>query len=351
MIIIIASAVAVQKAGLLLPALSRVIEPDTWDQTRCSVWLGLISHGNHKAGGLLTVTTGGMENVRKRDRWRYKCQRQHFQSLHLRIFQDIFYVSAALRPTAPRGHSLVLNGCWWIPVWVLETGSLRHIHIHKATWLHIQYSAHIIGSATSSPATLVDGSNKEKNHPSQSYNHWDVLRSSWHGCNVGFQHDQPCWNLTNKIWVSFAMTNILYHMAICHGVCQQQLRSLGSCWCVTSNMVLCLKKHKTLSLSYTSCPWIHKIVLRVLLCVWGGRQGSMYHHQVDGDEDINYILLHSEASAALKNVQTCTNQGCIIFQVGFRCRHVRLEVACKKCLMQNYILLCQCLITFIYSPH
>lgn len=33
MIIIIASAVAIQKAGLVLPALSRVIQLDTWGQT------------------------------------------------------------------------------------------------------------------------------------------------------------------------------------------------------------------------------------------------------------------------------------------------------------------------------
>lgn len=78
----------------------------------------------------------------------------------------------------------------------------------------------------------------------------------------------------------------------------------------------------------------------------------MYYFQVDSDVNINYILLHSDASSAFRNVQTCTNRSCIISEVGFQFRrNFRSGVAYKKCIMQNYILLCQRVFAFIYPPH
>lgn len=108
-----------------------------------------------------------------------------------------------------------------------------------------------------------------------------------------------------------------------------------------------------------SQPLLHKFSLdrqnsskRCPVCVTGltGNHLSPY------DEIIRNVLLNSGVSSALKYVQMCTNQGCIIFLVGFRCRqNVRLEVTSKKSIMQNCTLLCfhlhQFAILFILLKH
>lgn len=123
------------KTGLVLLALSRVIQLDTWGQTRCSVWLALISHGNHKDGGLLAKTSGGKENVRRKGTDGARNVRGNTFSHCTWEFVKTFLMR--LWPwhvlTAPRGW-FVSNGCWCIGRdWLLKTHQMDDILFFN-TW-------------------------------------------------------------------------------------------------------------------------------------------------------------------------------------------------------------------------